>query len=67
MRTAVLLLLVTQLAACGVFGDRRDAPWDPKAGSGKMLFDQIPNNTSSANTVCCGHLRVCAAHQTPRC
>ena len=64
----VALVVALQLTACsGLILDRRDAPWDPKAGSGKTMFDQIPNNTGGANTVCCGHLRSCAAHQSPRC
>lgn len=68
MRTVIALVLLTQLTACGsLLLDRRDAPWDPKAGSGKTMFDQIPNNTGGANVICCGHLRSCAAHQSPRC
>jgi hypothetical protein len=66
MRTAVVIALVLQLTACGgLILDRRDAPWDPKGS--QQMFDQIPNNTGGANTVCCGHLRSCAAHQSPRC
>jgi hypothetical protein len=45
--------------------DRRDAPWDPRGS--KTLFDQIPNEDGGALRRCCGHLRSCEAHQTPRC
>ena len=45
--------------------DRRDAPWDPKGS--RTLFDQIPNEDGAAGRRCCGHLRTCQAHQTPRC
>ena len=48
-------MLVTQLAACTVLGDRRDAPWDPKQGRG-IGMDQIPNNEGSAAAVCGAHL-----------
>jgi len=44
--------------------DRRDAAWDPRPGVN--LFDQIPNEIS-AHRRCCGHLKSCAAAQTPRC
>jgi hypothetical protein len=66
-RTVILLLLATQLAACSLLGDRRDAPWDPKAGSGRTLLDQIPNNEGGAAAKCCGHLRQCKPYQSPRC
>lgn len=65
LKRLLLAVVATNLAACGVLGDRRDAPWDPKPGH--TLFDQIPNNEGGANQVCCGHLRVCKAHQSPRC
>jgi hypothetical protein len=67
MRTRIMLvLLLTQLAACSLLQqDRRDAPWDPKGS--RQLIDQIPNWNGGANRVCCGHLRQCEAHQTPRC
>ena len=54
-RLVILLAVVTQLAACSMLGDRRDAPWDPKAGQG-IGMDQIPNNEGSANAICGGHL-----------
>ena len=67
MRTKILLLLLSvQLAGCSILQqDRRDAPWDPKGS--KTLFDQIPNESGGALRRCCGHLRTCEAHQTPRC
>jgi hypothetical protein len=55
MPRLVILLLVTQLAACSLMHDRRDAPWDPRGGVG-VGMDQIPNNTGSAGSVCGGHL-----------
>lgn len=55
MRSLIALLLVTQLAACTILGDRRDAPWDPKHGQG-IGMDQIPNWDSAANSICGGHL-----------
>lgn len=70
MRAVVLIALVvftTTLQGCGLWLDRRDAPWDPKPGSGRTMLDQIPNNTGGANQICCGHLRRCEAHQSPRC
>ena len=55
MRRLIAVILVTQLAACSLMGDRRDAPWDPKAGRG-IGMDQIPNNEGAANSICGGHL-----------
>jgi hypothetical protein len=54
-RLVILLALLTQLAACSLMGDRRDAPWDPKGGQG-IGMDQIPNNEGAANQICGGHL-----------
>jgi hypothetical protein len=67
MRTAIMLVLLsTQLAACSLLQqDRRDAPWDPRGS--RSLMDQIPNEDGAATKRCCGHLRTCQAHQTPRC
>lgn len=62
-----LLVVAAQLSACSLLGDRRDAPWDPKADSSAQLFDQIPNWDGAANKICCGHLAQCAPHQSPRC
>ena len=67
MRTKILLILLSvQLAGCSLLQqDRRDAPWDPRGS--RSLMDQIPNEDGAAGRVCCGHLRTCQAHQTPRC
>jgi hypothetical protein len=66
MRTRILLLLLSvQLAGCSLLQDRRDAPWDPKGS--RTMMDQIPNEDGGATKRCCGHLRTCQAHQTPRC
>lgn len=66
----VALALVVLLQGCTTIEtlgrDRRDAPWDPKPGQGQLM-DQIPNNEGSANAICCGHLRECKPHQSPRC
>lgn len=45
--------------------DSRDAPWDPKRE--QTLFDQMPNWHNAAAQICCGHLRSCEPHQSPRC
>ena len=60
-----LALFTVTLQGCGLLLDRRDAPWDPKPGH--TMMDQIPNNEGGANQICCGHLRVCKPHQSPRC
>jgi hypothetical protein len=64
---AVLAVVaVTLLQGCAAIQqDPRDAAWDPKGGA--QLFEQIPPWDGHAGKVCCGHLRSCAAHQTPRC
>ena len=62
----LLALCASAICATGCASiDSRDAPWDPKPGA--TLFDQIPNEDGGANRICCGHLRSCKAHQTPRC
>jgi len=67
-KTAVMLLVVFAAAVsttgCATW-DRRDAPWDPRGS--RTLMDQIPNEDGAATRRCCGHLRTCQAHQTPRC
>ena len=61
-----VIVLAALLSGCSILGkDPRDAPWDPKPG--QTLFDQIPNNEGGANQICCGHLRECKPHQSPRC
>lgn len=67
MSKLAILLAVISLQGCSLLHDPRDAPWDPKAGSGRALIDQIPAWEGAANRVCCGHLRSCEPHQTPRC
>jgi len=62
----VLVVLAVSSTGCSLLQqDRRDAPWDPKGS--RTLFDQIPNEDGGAMRRCCGHLRTCQAHQTPRC
>jgi hypothetical protein len=55
MPRLIALLLVTQLAACSLMHDRRDAPWDPRGGVG-VGMDQIQNNENAAAATCGGHL-----------
>ena len=55
MLRLVTLMLVTQLAACSMLGDRRDAPWDPRGGVG-IGMDQIANNENAAAATCGAHL-----------
>jgi len=55
---------VSLLAGCAV-RDPRDAAWDPPAG--RQLFEQIPAWDGAASKICCGHLRECQPHQSPRC
>jgi len=55
MPRLIALMLVTQLAACSMLHDRRDAPWDPKQAQGIGL-DQIPNNENAAAATCGAHL-----------
>ena len=63
-----LLAIVIALALTGcAVTDRRDTPWDPPAGSGRTLLDQIPNWDNAAEQICCGRSRVCKPHQSPRC
>jgi hypothetical protein len=64
----VLFIVVANLTACaGLSRDRRDAPHDPDLSTGATLLDQIPAWEGAANKVCCGHLKTCQAHQSPRC
>lgn len=66
LRLWLLITLCANVAGCAALQqDRRDAPWDPRAGS--SMIDQIPNWEGSANKICCGHLRSCKEGQTPRC
>jgi hypothetical protein len=66
LRIVLVAVAVSSTVGCSVLQqDRRDAPWDPKGS--RTLFDQIPNEDGAAGKRCCGHLRQCSAHQTPRC
>ena len=71
MKTMLKLLLVALVlantACTGLQRDRRDAPHDPDYRSGQQLHDQIPAWEGAANKICCGHLRTCEKHQSPRC
>jgi hypothetical protein len=62
---ALSLVLASSVGCSSLQLDRRDAPWDPKGS--KSLMDQIPNWDGAADKVCCGHLRSCQPHQSPRC
>lgn len=70
LRTISAACSVVVLAGCAGLGDvvLRDpgtAPWDPPAG--RSMFEQIPNWDGAAERICCGHLRSCQPHQSPRC
>jgi hypothetical protein len=61
-----LLSIVLALAACGSLTHRRgDTSYDPQGH--RTLMDQIPAWEGAANEICCGHLRSCKPHQSPRC
>jgi Ni/Co efflux regulator RcnB len=61
-----LVLAASTVAATGCAAkDRRDAAWDPRGG--QQLIDQTPNWDGAAGKKCCGHLRSCEPHQSPRC
>lgn len=66
-----VVTVALQLTGCAAVIDQlardpRDAPWDPKPGEGQ-LFEQIPAWDGAAEKICCGHLRECRPHQSPRC
>lgn len=71
MKTTLKLLLaalvLANTACAQLHRDRRDAPHDPDMRTGATLLDQIPAWEGAANKICCGHLRECKAHQSPRC
>ena len=73
MQVAVLTKLIALVVVCAVLGgcagfkDRRDSAWDPRAGSGQTLLDQIPNFEGEAERRCCGHKRSCGVDESPRC
>lgn len=57
---------VSLITGCAVSGkDPRDAHWDPPPG--RQLFEQLPAWDGAASKICCGHLRECKPHQSPRC
>ena len=62
--TAVLILAAVLSTGCAT-RDPRDAAWDPPQG--RALFEQLPAWDSAAERICCGHLRSCQPHQSPRC
>ncbi len=59
---AILLAVISlQLQGCATAWeelrrDPRDAPWDPKPGSGVALIDQLPAWEGAAHRRCAGHL-----------
>ena len=57
MLRLIALLMITQLAACSMLHDRRDAPWDPKQEQG-IGMDQIANNENASAATCGAHLPV---------
>lgn len=48
-RMLLLVLCCASVTGCALGRDRRDAPWDPKAGL--ALHDQIPNWEHAMGTV----------------
>ena len=65
MNYAFIFAAVSVLAGCGTLRDHRDAAHDPPPG--RSLFEQIPAWDGAAQKICCGHLRQCEPHQSPRC
>lgn len=59
-----MMLVFVLLQGCA---SRMDTPYDPPPGA--TLFDQIPNNESSALHICAGHLPAAQRkpHQSGRC
>jgi hypothetical protein len=71
-RLSIILVVASVVSVTGcaqlhteLTRDPRDAPWDPKGSA--QLFDQIPAWDNAAERICCGHLRECRPHQSPRC
>lgn len=65
LRTISVACSLAVLQGCAVYTDAGSAPWDPPAG--RALFEQLPNWDGAAQKICCGHLRECLPHQSPRC
>jgi len=70
MLKILLIITAVSLQGCAAVHtelarDPRDAAWDPKGSA--QLFDQIPAWDNAAERICCGHLRQCLPHQSPRC
>jgi hypothetical protein len=66
---ALLLCAATTLQGCAQLDHAVEAVRNPHRDyhGGAELIDQIPNNEGSARRVCCGHLKSCLPHQSPRC
>lgn len=63
---AALVASTTALQGCAsVVPVQGSTPWDPRGSA--QLFDQIPNWEGAAGRICCGHLKSCQSHQSPRC
>ena len=56
MKQYIVLACCVLLCGCAAIRDPRDAPWDPKPGSGETLLDQIPNMEGEALRRCGGHM-----------
>ena len=67
LRMLLLITLCANFTACTAIGPSagRTVDWDPPQG--RALFEQIPAWDGAANKICCGHLRECKPHQSPRC
>ena len=67
LRITLLLTLCASITACAAIGPSagKNVDWDPPQG--QALFDQIPAWDGAAEKLCCGHLRTCKPHQSPRC
>lgn len=62
----VILFAVAVNAGCAAnLKTGQSVDWDPPQG--RALFEQIPAWDGAAQKICCGHLRSCQPHQSPRC
>lgn len=66
-RTISVACSLALLQGCAAYTEHRQgsAPWDPPEG--RALFEQLPNWDGAAAKICCGHLKECQPHQSPRC